>query len=95
MYYKLSGKCVCVCRDFIERIGVHQCSALSTYLFPLVKVTKDISWRCIMLADRVNERKLRRSECERLEEWIFAPEGKGLRISRSKILIIVYDLEGN
>lgn len=76
--------------DFRVRVGVHQGSALSPYLFSLVmdEITKsvqgEVPW-CMLFADDVV---LVGESLEdvnyRLEEWREALESKGLKISRSK-----------
>ena len=83
--------------DFSVRVGVHQGSALSPYLFSLIldEITKDIQgelpW-CMMFADDVVLVGESPEELgERLEVWREALEGKGLRISRSKTEVIVFD----
>src|SRR6266498_2244193 len=76
--------------DFLIKIGLHQGSALSPYLFILVmdKVTKniqgDISW-CMLFADDVvlvDESRI--GVNKKLELWRNILESKGFRLSTSK-----------
>ena len=104
MYERASTRVRSVCgetEDFSVGVGVHQGSALSPYLFSLVmdEITKDIQgevpW-CMMFADDVVLVGESPEELGvRLEKWREALEGKGLRVSRSKTEVIVFDFGGN
>ena len=76
--------------DFPIRIGLHQCSALSPYLFNLVldalttSIQEEIP-KCMLFADDIVI--LGDSKVEinwKLELWRRTLESKGFRISRSK-----------
>ena len=76
--------------DFPIKIGLHQGSALSPYLFALVmdEVTRDIQgdipW-CMLFADDVVLVDDSRARVNRkLEMWRHALESKGFRLSRTK-----------
>jgi hypothetical protein len=76
--------------DFPLKIGLHQGSALSPYLFALVmdEVTRDIQgdipW-CMLFADDVvlvDESRI--GVNRKLELWRYTLESKGFRLSRTK-----------
>ena len=74
--------------DFPIKIGLHQGSALSPYLFTLVEVTRDIQgdipW-CMLFADDVVLIDDSRAGVNRkLEMWRRTLESKGFRLSRTK-----------
>jgi hypothetical protein len=76
--------------DFLINIGLHQGSALSSYLFALVmdEVTRDIQggipW-CMFFVDEVVLVGESRSRVDqKLELWRQTLEAKGFRLSRSK-----------
>ena len=92
--YKDAMTCVRTCdgdtRDFPIKIGLHQGSALSPYLFALVmdEVTRDIQddipW-CMLFADDVVLIDESRAGVNRkLEVWRHTLESKGFRLSRTK-----------
>ena len=76
--------------DFPLKIGLHQGSALSPYIFALVMdiVTRDIQWEipwCMIFADDVvliDESRIRVDR--KLELWRQILELKGFRLSRTK-----------
>ncbi|XP_046986194.1 uncharacterized protein LOC124556250 [Schistocerca americana] len=77
-------------KEFPVKIGLHQGSALSPYLFDLIRdvlvkdVKKEAPWN-MMLADDVVlcEQSIDRLE-EKLEDWRKALEERGMKISRTK-----------
>ncbi|XP_026419698.1 uncharacterized protein LOC113315650 [Papaver somniferum] len=82
--------CDGISNDFSIKIGLHQGSALSPYLFALVldQVTKDIQgeipW-CMLFADDVALIGESKQEIEgKLELWRQTLESKGFRLSRTK-----------
>ena len=76
--------------DFPIKIGLHQGSALSLYLFALVmdKVTRDIqgdiSWCMLFADDVVLVDESRVGVNRKLELWRQTLESKGFRLSRTK-----------
>jgi hypothetical protein len=76
--------------DFSINIGLHQGSALSSYLFVLVmdEVTRDIqggiSWCMLFADDVVLVDESRMGVDQKLELWRRTLEAKGFRLSRSK-----------
>uniref|UniRef100_A0A8I6YAQ5 Reverse transcriptase domain-containing protein n=1 Tax=Hordeum vulgare subsp. vulgare TaxID=112509 RepID=A0A8I6YAQ5_HORVV len=77
--------------DFSIRIGLHQGSALSPYLFDLVmdEVTRDIQgdipWCMLFADDVVLVHDSRTGVNRKLELWRRTLESKGFRLSRTKI----------
>lgn len=75
---------------FLVRVGLHQGSSLSPYLFNLImdvlaQGVRDQSPWCMLFADDIVLCSTRREEVERkLEEWRGAMEDRGLKISRKK-----------
>ena len=72
--------------DFPIRIGLHQGSTLSSYLFALMmdEVTRDIPW-CMLFTDvvvLVDES--RTGVNQKLKLWRETLESKGFRLSRTK-----------
>ena len=72
------------------RVGLHQGSSLSSYLFDMildvmVQSTKEQPPWCMLFADGIVLCSTRREHVERkLEEWRRAMEERGLKISRKK-----------
>jgi hypothetical protein len=83
--------------DFPINIGLHQGSALSSYLFALVmdEVTRDIqggiSWCILFVYDVVLVDESRTGVDQKLELWRRTLEAKGFRLSRSKTEYIKCD----
>lgn len=85
--------------DFCVRIGVHQDSVLSTYLFDIVKdeIMKDIQCeklKCMLFVNNIVLIRERTKELkDTFEEWKAAHKGKKLRISwnESKYIEIDFD----
>jgi hypothetical protein len=77
--------------DFPIKIGLHQRSALSPYLFALVmdEVTRDIQgdifWCMLFADDVVLVDESREGINRKLELWKYTLESKGFRLSRTKI----------
>ncbi|XP_046989009.1 uncharacterized protein LOC124594687 [Schistocerca americana] len=77
-------------KEFLVKVGLHDGSALSPYLFDLVMdvlvkdVKKEAPWN-MMFADDVvlREQSIDRLE-EKLEDWRKALEERGTKISRTK-----------
>jgi hypothetical protein len=75
--------------DFLIKIGLHQGSALTPYLFDLVmdEVTRDIQgdilW-CMLFPDDVVLVDDSRTGVNRLELWRQTLESKGFRLNRTK-----------
>ena len=76
--------------DFPIKIGLHQGSVLSPYLFALVmdEITRDIQWDiswCMLFADDVVLVDESQTEVnQKLELWQEILESKGFRLSRTK-----------
>jgi Reverse transcriptase (RNA-dependent DNA polymerase) len=96
--------CVKACDDesdtFSIKIGLHQGSALSPYIFTLVmnKIIKDIQedilW-CMLFADDmvlIDESRIRVNQ--KLELWRQTLESKGFRLSRTKTEYMRYQFSG-
>jgi Reverse transcriptase (RNA-dependent DNA polymerase) len=95
--------CVRACDDesdaFLIKIGLHQGSALSLYIFTLVmnEITNDIqeiSW-CMLFADDVVLIDDSRIEVDqKLELWRQTLESKGFKLSRTKTEYMRYQFSG-
>ena len=85
---------------FPIKIGLHQGSALSPYLFALVmdEVTRNIQWDipwCMLFADDVVlVDKSQAGVNRKLELWRQTLESKGFRLSRTKTEYMRYDFGG-
>ncbi|KAD4586681.1 hypothetical protein E3N88_24282 [Mikania micrantha] len=85
---------------YIE-VGLHQGSALSPFLFAVIldelsrSIQQDIPW-CMLYADDIVLMVENKEDLNaRLEEWRFALESKGLRISRSKTEYLYCNFSGS
>ena len=99
--YKDATNCVRTCggdtTDFPIKIGLHQGSALSPYLFALVmdEVTRniqgDIPWCMLFADDVVLVDESRAGVNGKLELWRSTLESKGFRLNRTKTEYIMCD----
>jgi hypothetical protein len=84
---RTSDRCT---NDFSINIGLHQGSALSSYLFALMidEVTRDIQggipWCMLFVDDVVLVEESRTGVDQKLELWRQTLEAKGFRLNRSK-----------
>ena len=86
---------------FEVKVGLHQGSALSPFIFNIVMdvITQDlretVPW-CILYADDIVLCAERREDLEvKLERWRAAQEGRGMRISRSKTEYMCASIDGD
>ena len=86
---------------FEVKVGLHQGSALSPFIFNIVMdvITQDlretVPW-CILYADDIVLCAERREDLEvKLERWRAALEGRGIRISRSKTEYMCASIDGD
>ena len=76
--------------EFKEGVGLHQISALSSFLFAIIidklaeDIRKDAPWDMMFADDIVLSRKNLRELEDDLEIWRNALERRGLKVSRSK-----------
>ena len=84
---------------FPVRVGLHQGSALSPYLFDLIidvvseEVRGEPPWCMLFADDIVLVGKTREELSEELTKWRRALESRGFRISRSKTEYIQFNLD--
>ncbi|KAK3531007.1 hypothetical protein QTP70_007896 [Hemibagrus guttatus] len=77
-------------QGFKVEVGLHQGSALSPFLFPMVmdqlseEVRQESSWTMMFADDIVICSESREQVEENLERWWFALERRGMKVSRSK-----------
>ncbi|KAK3557500.1 hypothetical protein QTP70_028305, partial [Hemibagrus guttatus] len=76
--------------EFNVEVGLHQGSALSPFLFAIVmdqlseEVRQESPWTMMFADDIVICSESREQVEENLERWRFAPERRGMKVSRSK-----------
>ena len=77
--------------SFKVKIGLHQGSALSPFLFTVImdrltdEVRREPPWTMLFADDIVICKDTREEVERRLESWRYALERKGMKMSRSKI----------
>ena len=75
---------------FKVKVGLHQGSALSLFLFAVImnrltdEVRRDTPWTMIFADDIVIFEETREEVERRLESWSYALERRGIKVSRSK-----------
>ena len=77
-------------KNFKVKVGLHQGSALSPFLFALImdrltdKVRREPPWTMLFANDIVICEETREEVEQRLESWKYALERRGMKASRSK-----------
>ena len=77
-------------KSFKVKVGLHQRSALSPFLFPVImdrltdEVRREPPWTMLLADDIVICEKTREEVERRLESWKYALEKRGMKVSRTK-----------
>ena len=82
--------------SFKVKVGMHQGSALSPFLFVVImdrltdKVRREPPWTMLFADDNVICEETSEEVEQRLECWRYALERKGMKVSRSKFIFFIY-----
>ena len=89
-----------ITEPFPVKVGLHQESALSPFIFTIImeeiskSVWETVPWCMIFADDIVLVAETREEVSNKLDEWREALEGKGLHISHTKIEYLRCDFSG-
>ena len=93
MYEKSKTEVRCAVQtteSFKVKVGLHQVSALSPFLFAVImdrltdEVTREPPWTMLFADDIVISKGTREEVEQRLESWRYALDRRGIKVSRSK-----------
>ena len=81
-------------KSFKVKVGLHQGSALSSFLFAVItdrltdEVRREPLWTILFANDIVICKETREEVEQRLESWKYALERRGMKVSRSKTVYL-------
>ena len=90
-----------ITEPFPVKVGVHQGFALSPFIFTVIveeiskSIWETVPWCMLFANDIVLVAETREEVSNKLDEWRKALDGKGLRISRTKIEYLRCDFSGD
>ena len=85
---------------FLDKIGLHQGSALSPFIFTVImeeiseSIWEKVPWYMLFADDIVLVAETKEEFSNKLDEWRKVLKGKGLRISRTKTEYLCCDFSG-